>query len=369
MTSEQQQLLSESARALGIERYGWVTLKKPFSFGLYEDWLSKSFHGEMEYLARHSAQKENPQSLLPQASSALVVAFDYGPGSLFEKENGADFPFENLRVALYARGQDYHDWLTEKLNALIEVLKVAFPDEVFAAYADSSPVLERDLAARAGLGWVGKNTCLIDTKKGSLFFIGEIFSSLKFGLAEDLHADRCGTCTRCIDICPTQAIVEPRKLDARLCLSYLTIEAKRSASEELREKISDWFYGCDLCQTICPWNEKAYGKESMRSETSNERENRAGLIHEIEWLLKSTDAEVETAFSGTPLLRRRAYGLKRNALLVAANRNLFELAPRIQRLKLELEPKLKKGSSPSPKNEDLFELCNWALDKLEVATS
>lgn len=366
MTSEQQQLLSETASALGIERYGWVSLKKPFSFDLYEDWLSKSFHGEMEYLARHSSQKANPQSLLPQASSALVVAFDYGPGSLFEKENGRDFPLENLRVALYARGNDYHIWLTEKLNALVDVLKQAFPNEVFAAYADSSPVLERDLAARAGLGWVGKNTCLIDTKKGSLFFIGEIFSSLKFGLAEDLHADRCGTCTRCIDICPTQAIVEPRKLDARLCLSYLTIEAKRSASNELRPSIGDWFYGCDLCQTVCPWNEKAYGKEQMKAETSNSKETRQGLIREVEWLLKSTDAEIETAFSETPLLRRRAYGLKRNAVLVSANRHLIELRPTLERLKLELASKLKTGSSSSPKNEDLFELCNWALDKLEV---
>ncbi len=364
MTADEQQLVSNLLKDERIERFGWTPLKRPFSFELYEDWLGRSFHGEMEYLVRHAPQKSNPESLLPQAQSALVVAIDYGPDSEFEVRSREDFKFKNARVALYARGNDYHIWLTEKLNRIVLRLQEKFPGHVFAAYSDSSPVLERDLAARAGLGWVGKNTCLIDTKGGSLFFIGEIFTSLAVGGLENLHADRCGTCTRCIDICPTQAIVEPRVLDARLCLSYLTIESKNAPKDHLRKSIGDWLYGCDLCQTICPWNEKAYGKEMMQDEVHNLRENRLGLIKELKWILKSPDSEIENRLSATPLLRRRAYGLKRNALIVAGNRKLTELKRDIETFRIEQLDILERHVPPSPKTEDLIELCNWALDNV-----
>lgn len=369
MTNEEQQLVSNLLKDERIDRFGWTSLKKPFSFELYQDWIGHSFHGEMEYLARHALQKSDPQSLLPQALSALVVAVDYGPGSEFAEASANDFPFQHARVALYARGNDYHSWLTEKLNRLIVRLKEKFPGHVFAAYSDSSPVLERDLAARAGLGWIGKNTCLLDTKNGSLFFIGEIFTSLPATSLESLHDDRCGTCTRCIDICPTSAIVAPRVLDARLCLSYLTIEAKKAPELGMRKSIGDWLYGCDLCQTICPWNEKAYGKDKMKSEVENLKENRKGLVKELKWILQTSDAEIETTLAGTPLLRRRAYGLKRNALMVAGNRNLEELKEDVECFRNEQSTELKQPGPPSPKTEELFELCNWTLDNLNSKPS
>lgn len=369
MTNEEQQLVSNLLNDERIERFGWTSLKKPFSFELYEEWIGQSFHGEMDYLKRHSPQKSDPASLLPQALSALVVAVDYGPGSEFAEKSSSSFHFQHARVALYARGDDYHNWLTERLNRIIARLQEMFPGHVFAAYADSSPVLERDLAARAGLGWVGKNTCLLNTGSGSLFFIGEIFTSLPATSLENLHADRCGTCTRCIDICPTNAIVAPRVLDARLCLSYLTIEAKKAPPPDLRKSVGDWLYGCDLCQTVCPWNEKSYGKDRMQNEVQNLKDNRDGLIKELKWILRTSDVEIENTLSSTPLLRRRAYGLKRNALIVAANRGLHELVSDIEAFRNEQLSKLNQPGTPSPKTDELIELCNWALDNVPKSPS
>lgn len=315
------------------------------SLELYESWLADGMHGEMEYLKRHFEKKANPQSLLPAARSAIVVAENYLP------HPGGELPLKHARVALYARGRDYHDWLKEKVEYVAQKLKERFPQEEFKCFTDSAPVLERDLAARAGLGWIGKNGCLIDTKRGSLFLLGEIYTSLclKEREAEVLHPDRCGKCTRCIDICPTQALVEPRKLDARKCISYLTIEQKRPADLSLRHGIGDWFFGCDLCQTVCPWNEKAFGVEKMQKERETSEETQ-GLIEELRWILQEKDEVLKKQFSGTPLLRRGPLGLKRNALIVAGNRRLRELQNEIELFQF---------------HEELSELAQWALAQLQ----
>ena len=168
-----------------------------------------------------------------------------------------------MRTALYAQSKDYHLSFARKLEGLKDHLEVHFANEQFLCCTDSKPVAERELAARAGLGWIGKNGCLIDRRIGSLFFIGEIYTSLAINDSMPLIPDHCGTCDRCVTACPTQALRSDRTLDARKCIAYWTIEAKSDPPVEMRSRFSDWFFGCDICQTVCPWNERAFDKSTM----------------------------------------------------------------------------------------------------------
>lgn len=325
----------------GFDHYGWAQLKRPFSLDIYESWIKDGLHGSMEYLKRHLPLKENPQKVLPQARSALVIATPYVP------HPKAPSAITHNRTALYSQGEDYHLWFKEELEKLKVKLESEFPDEHFTCFTDSGPVLERDLAARAGLGWIGKNTCLIHTQKGSLFFLGEIYTSLEINTAEVLHPDRCGTCTRCIDVCPTKAIEEPRKLNATKCISYWTIESKAPAPENLRSQIGDWLFGCDLCQTVCPWNEKAFGPSMKTLSMPTKPNQREDLIHELRYILRTSNKELEKRWENSPLERAGGRGLKKNAVIVATNLNLSELREDIE----ELEQT----------SEHLKDLCRWAL--------
>jgi epoxyqueuosine reductase len=267
-------------------------------------------------------------------------------------EKVSNFPIKQLRTSLYAQGYDYHFWFRERMNQICNQLKTQFPDEEFLAFTDSSPVLERDLARRAQLGWIGKNTCLIHPKKGSLFFIGEIYTSLKADQTTyEPLPDFCGTCTRCIDVCPTQALIEPRKMDARKCISYLTIESRSIPQENLRDKIGDWFFGCDLCQTVCPWNKKIF-KEKITAERMLplEEQDKNQLIDELRYILNSSGKKLEKDFWGTPLARAGSFGLKRNALIVIGNRNLLTLKTEVMSL---------------VQHEKLGPLALWTLNKLD----
>lgn len=321
--------VEDQCKALGFSHFGLSSLSRPFSFEVYKSWLQEGLHGEMSYLANHAEVKEKPQTKWPQAQSALVFAVPYFP----HPQTSQSFPLKEARVSLYAQGYDYHFWFKAKLQELCEELKNRFPEEEFFPMTDSSPVLERDLAYRAGLGWVGKNTCLIHPKTGSLFFIGEIYSSITLTIETKPVHDFCGTCTRCMDICPTGAITAPRKLDARKCISYLNIESRTLPPAELREKIGDWFFGCDLCQTVCPWNEKAFkGQLSIAKIEEKTLEQSMTLEKELRWILQSSGKQLERAFHGTPLSRAGSFGLKRNALIVAANRQIKSLEPEIKNL-------------------------------------
>lgn len=330
-----EQLMTEA----GLARFGLAELIRPFSMDVYEQWLKKNYHGEMTYLATHAPMKAEPQKILPQAKSAIVVTVDYLP----HPEPHAS-PINHLQIASYARGQDYHHWLKQRLQKAVALLKVQFPEAEFLTFTDSSPVLERDLAYRAGLGWVGKNTCLINRQHGSLFFIGEIFTSLEIAAPVSPATDHCGTCRRCIDICPTEALTAPRELDARKCISYLTIEAKTAPPQALREKIGDWFFGCDLCQSICPWNLK-FHKEHLQATVAP----RELLIQDLRYILNISNKALGKHFLGSPLSRAGGNGLKRNAMIVAANQLLRELREEIQ---VYLE------------HEKLGEIAKWAIKKL-----
>lgn len=321
----------------GFVRHGFTKIERPFSIDIYKSWLEEGMAGSMDYLSRHFVQKENPKLLSATAQSAIVVAVDYVQHP---------YPVENygsLQIARYARGEDYHYWLKAKLDDVIKELKILYPENEFVSFTDSSPVLERDLAHRAGLGWIGKNTCLIDQKKGSLFLIGEIYTSLKLEPALQVPVDRCGTCSRCIDACPTQAIVEPRKLDARKCISFLTIESKELPTLELREKIGEWYFGCDICQTVCPWNQKAFGPQLLDGPKTN-------LIDDLHWILEASGKQIEKRFAGTPLTRANSFSHRRNAIVVAANLKIHKLRPYIEKHRHD---------------KRLTELVEWALKKLD----
>lgn len=317
--------LERIIKSAGFDAHGFAALTRPVSIAFYQQWLGKGYQADMTYLERHFSQKANPQLLMRQAQSAIVVTKNYVP----HPEELSSWPLKDNRgIAAYARGRDYHHFLKAKLHSVIEELKALWPDEEFVAFTDSAPVLERDLAARAGLGWIGKNTCLISRKHGSLFLIAEIYSSLRLPTAgHGPSPDHCGTCRRCLDACPTGALVAPRELDARKCISYLTIESRTLPPEWLREKMGDWLFGCDICQNVCPWNRKVIAPKDARSPL--EREN---LIADLRFLLTSTNRALERAFKGTPLLRAGGTGLKRNALIVAGNMRATEVREEIKAL-------------------------------------
>jgi len=346
------QSLDPLCKELGFDSWGSCSLMTPVSLEFYRSWIEQNYHGEMDYLKKHLAQKENPKLLHARLESALVFSHFYIP----HPEPLESTP-KQLRTAFYSQGGDYHFWLKQKLEALAEKLRQLYPNEIFLSLTDSSPVLERDLAYRAGLGWVGKNTCLIDPEKGSFFLIGEIVTSLRLqGTVEPVH-DFCGTCTRCLDICPTQALEKPRLLNAQKCISYLTIESRQIPSEDLRKGVGDWFFGCDLCQTVCPWNQKAFKQsetlepsllELTSSRTLNS-DSRQSLIEELKEILTLSGKKLQKKYESSPLQRAGPFGLRRNAILVATNQGLQELRTEI---------------SSWGQDEKLGPLVQWSLQQL-----
>lgn len=337
-------LLSQITKDFEFSHWGITPLSKPLSIDVYENWLQENKHGEMQYLKSHLLLKQNPQLKFPFARSAIVFAQSYFPAP--EKK-----PMDALRLAMYAQMPDYHHWLGEKLKSVIQILEDHFPGENFVGATDSQPILERDLAYRAGLGWFGKNTCIIHPKKGSLFFLAEILTSIECSAKPAPLPDFCGKCQRCMEVCPTGAIESPKHLDATKCISYWTIESKSVPPENLREKFGDHFFGCDLCQTVCPWNEKLF-KGQLETKKSRELDSvaRTEEIAELRTILISSNSFLEKKYFGTPLSRARGFGLKRNAIIVAANKNYSELIHEIQ---LQLQ------------NEKLQELATWATQKLQ----
>lgn len=307
----------------GFDHFGFTRLDKPLSMQIYREWLAKGYHGTMTYLAEHADQKEDSRKFAPRAQSAIVIAKPYFPHPYANSESKAF----GLRTALYAQGSDYHLSFRAELEAIAVGLRGQFVNEEFLCFTDSAPILERDLAYRAGLGWVGKNTCLIDPQRGSLFFLGQILTSVSLDSTPATVKDFCGTCDRCIRACPTQAIEEPRKLNATKCISYWTIEARGDAPPELRSKMSNWFFGCDICQTVCPWNEKKHGRDLLSALNDESKSN----ADDLRWILTSSNKEIERTLHDSPILRARPRGLKRNALQIIGNLKIQDLRPEVAR--------------------------------------
>jgi epoxyqueuosine reductase len=251
-------------------------------------------------------------------------------------------------VAHYARNKDYHFWFKEKLQQYIQVLKQHWPDENFLAFTDAVPLLERDHAMQAGLGWVGKNTCLIHPKKGSLFFIGEILCSFDCSQSFLPMHDFCGSCRACIDVCPTGALDTPRVLDSNKCIAYWNIESRSLPPEPIREKMEAWFFGCDLCQTVCPWNMKLFKNDKDFQQEPGDEET---LVRDLTHILSSSNKALLREVRDTPLSRAGGRGLKRNALIVIANLRLTSLSDLVEGY---------------VQHETLAELAQWTLKKLKT---
>jgi len=305
--------LEESIRAqgfgLGFDLVGITTLGSVETAPHFEEWLARGYAGEMHYLPKWADKRRDSRLPYAGVTSAIVVALDYG---------GAE---PSGPVARYARGDDYHDVLDAKLRELHAWIGAEMGREVRGrAYVDTGPLLERDLARRAGLGWFGKNTNLIHPKLGSFFFLGALLLELDLAPDAPFENDHCGTCTRCIDACPTGAIVEPRVLDATRCISYLTIEARGEIPLEFREQIGELIYGCDICQDVCPWNEK-FARALPEGSPFAAREIIAGKsARELATEIFALDDEgYRAAFRNSPMKRAKLRGLKRNAAVVLGN--------------------------------------------------
>jgi epoxyqueuosine reductase len=291
------------ARELGFDRVAIGPADPPEHGGALEAWLDAGYAGTMSYLDRGRAERLDPARLLPGARSVVAVAMSYN------KSTEDDW----RGVSRYARGRDYHDVIRPRLVELGEFIGSAAGAPVASrAAVDSSAVLERDLAARAGLGWIGKNTNLLTPSLGSYFFIGIVLTTAELPF-DQREPDRCGTCTACLDACPTRAFVAPYVLDARRCISYLTIEHRGDIAGELADQIGEWVFGCDVCQEVCPWNRKAEPGHEPALEPS-------GSFGALESLLELDREEFRARFRGSALTRTKRAGLLRNAAIVLANR-------------------------------------------------
>ncbi|MDX1492138.1 MAG: tRNA epoxyqueuosine(34) reductase QueG [Pseudohongiellaceae bacterium] len=216
-----------------------------------DDWLNKHYHGDMSYMERHRELRKKPQELVPETLRVICVRMDY---ALTSTNSLADLKSkEKAYISRYARGRDYHKLIRKRLQNLANIIQKEIGEFGYRAFVDSAPVLERALAEKSGMGWIGKNTMLINSKAGSWFFLAELFTDIPLPVDKPTSG-HCGTCTACLDVCPTKAFVGPNILDARRCISYLTIELRESIPEELRPLMGNRIFGCDDCQLICPWN-------------------------------------------------------------------------------------------------------------------
>ena len=312
MSSTFETRLKAQALGLGFDLAGIAALGPADTTPEFEAWLAAGRHGEMDYLARGAELRRDTTLPEPGMRSAIVVELDYGG----REPSGP--------VARYARGDDYHRLIWDRLEALLEWARAECARDgrlplTGRAYADTGPILERDLARRAGLGWFGKNTMLIDPQMGSFFFIGALFLSADLVPDTPFTEDHCGTCTRCLDACPTDAFVAPRVMDARRCISYLTIESRSEIPAEFHAAVGDHLYGCDICQDVCPWNVK-FARELREPSFAPRRalvgRDAQSLAAE---LIEMPQEEFSIAFKNSAMKRAKLQGLKRNATVVLGN--------------------------------------------------
>jgi epoxyqueuosine reductase len=342
-----EQRVKALALAVGFDRVGLAGVAPSRETRFFSEWLGRGYAGEMHYLGRREAERVDPRRVLEGARSAIALGLVYDPG-----ERGAR-PGGSVEIARYAGGEDYHDVLIDRVRALEAGLPALVGGPVGSrGYVDTGPVLERVLAARAGLGWIGRNTCLIDPELGSYLFLGVVLTDLT--LAPDApEPDHCGSCRACLDACPTGAFPEPYVLDATRCISYTTIEAREAIPEPLRAAHGAWAFGCDVCQEVCPWNlrERRRVPPDPLGLRARLRPRSEWLRPTLAWLLELDESRWREATRGTALRRARYRGLLRNALVAAGNGGDPALAPLIRRHA--------EGDDPL-----LAEHARWALARL-----
>jgi epoxyqueuosine reductase len=301
--------IRQEARRLGFDAIGFAKVRRLDEHARHlEAWLAEGRHGTMAWMENHFDMRVDPRRLVPGAKSVISLLLSYNQPDLRAADIAAtDIP----RISLYAQGDDYHTVMRAKLEALFDFMREQVGEIDGRVFVDSAPVLDKAWAAEAGLGWIGKNANLLNRQLGSFFFIGEIISDVD--LQSDAPAtDHCGSCTRCIDACPTQAIYESRKVDANRCISYLTIELREAIPTEYHEAMGNWMYGCDICQDVCPWNRKAApGAESSLLARMALRDRDLAFWEEL------SPETYRELFKGSAMKRTKLAGLARTVNVIA----------------------------------------------------
>jgi len=338
-------LIKRTAREAGFELAGIAPVRNLAELAYFPAWIEAGRAGEMKYLeARDEAghlKRASLQTAAPWARSVVVCAINYNTDQPYSTQV---HDAERGWISRYAWcREDYHDAVMRRLRAvewkLREAVAAVESTVTTRCYVDTGPLVERVYAKYAGVGWIGKNTCILNQKMGSWLFLGVILTSLD--LAPDLPApDRCGTCTRCIDACPTNALIAPYQLDSNLCISYLTIEKRGAIKENLREGIGHQVFGCDICQDVCPWNRKAPASAAPEFQT------REGLVNPaLAWLAEMSAEEFREKFRGSPIRRTKHNGLRRNAILAMGNSGNEEFLPVLQTLSVDEDPVIAESAS------------------------
>jgi epoxyqueuosine reductase len=360
--------IAERARVLGFNLCGISPAEKFPELAEAEDRLAKGYAGEMRYLS--DPRRTDPQLALRGVRSVIVCALNYNTPHPNSTDAAGDSGGESPGwISRYAWGADYHDVLGAKLNELLSALNERFTEPFQArAYADTGPLQERIFARRAGLGWIGKNTLLLNQTLGSWFFLGAILTTLDLhpsvAPAESPPPDLCGSCTRCIDACPTDALVEPYVMDARRCISYLTIELRGSIPEGLREPLGHHVFGCDICQDVCPWNRRApltqapeFQPRTFPSQAGDRQESL--LLPSLEWLASMSEDNYKAAFRNSPIKRTKWRGLVRNACIALGNSKLAAGSAAKDRIGTVLQ-RLANSNDPL-----IAESALWALSRIQ----
>ncbi|MBI3410136.1 MAG: tRNA epoxyqueuosine(34) reductase QueG [Planctomycetes bacterium] len=345
--------LKTEARRLGFELVGIAYAAPADGFDQLQDWLARGFAGEMAYMHRQNEARRHPKSILPDVKSVVMVGLNYNPSTI-SREPAASAGVApigkfksalavgsrlNGKVARYARGADYHDVLREKLDRLLAWVRDEIPEANGRGVVDTAPLLERDFGRRAGMGWFGKNTMLINKRLGSYFLLGALLLDTELELDAPFTPNHCGTCTACLDACPTHAFVAPGQLDSRRCISYLTIELRGPIPEELRPALGDWAFGCDICQEVCPWNRKAPADSEARLQPRPELE----ALDLIE-VLGMSDEDFRRRFRHTALWRSKRRGLLRNAAIVLGNIGDRSAIPPLEKAISDPEPLVREAA-------------------------
>jgi epoxyqueuosine reductase len=323
--------LRAEARRLGFVACGFTTAAgEPLRADRLEQWLDEGRHGSMEWMEARKAQRVSPQGLWPEARSVIALGMSYAPPN--DPLALADAP-DKARISVYAQGRDYHDVVKKALKALARWLVARAPESQLKVFVDTAPVMEKPLGQAAGIGWQGKHTNLVSREHGSWLFLGAIYSTLPFE-PDTPHRDSCGSCRACQDACPTDAFPEPYRLDARRCISYLTIEHKGPIPEEFRAALGNRIYGCDDCLAVCPWNKfaqtaHAHAKLLPREEL---------VAPDLARLLELDDPTFRQLFSGSPIKRVGRNRFVRNCLYAAGNSGRCELLPQVEELRADPDP-------------------------------
>jgi|TARA_R110000851_G_scaffold159003_5_gene302191 epoxyqueuosine reductase len=332
------------ARSLGFQQLGVSDIDLSAAEDQLQQWLARGFHGEMEFMQRHGSLRTHPEELVPGTIRVITARMDYWPetaADAWQVIGESELGF----ISRYALGRDYHKLIRKRLLRLSQRIEEAVGAMGYRVFTDSAPVMEKALAQKSGLGWIGKHTNVLNRQNGSYFFLGEIYTDLPLPLTEPV-SDHCGSCTACIDICPTQAIVAPYELDARRCISYLTIELRGSIPVEFRPMMGNRIYGCDDCQLVCPWNKFA----QMTTESAylpREGLDAPQLVELFSW----TEAEFLQRLEGSPIRRIGYECWLRNIAIALGN------AKTSQKIVAALKDRLEHPS------ELVREHVQWALEQ------